>query len=366
LQVRQYAERRLAPDVRAPAREPRGTPISASSKKNYRLGVLYSVVTAFLLATQHPFSAIAAKKLSTAQFIGVTQFALLASVPLLLLSPATRSDMYKLASDPANWWKLLALFAIGVAGLVSYNYGLSMAHPIIIAAVLNLSPFWAALVALIVSRKAIPVSPLVFFVCLLVAFIGALVVAWSQSEKGESSSFQAIEQAALHGSWIYAVPVPIFFALSGTLVGKWFAKFEEAATVAVMFVLSAAILIPAALAMSYLRAETFADPADVPAIALLLIGTLIAAAAGRVVYQMALTATANDNGFVSMFLLLVPALTCLLSIPMSWWIPDLKFIAGPTFFLGLALIAAPLLAFSIQSTRVTSRQGAAAPAPAAE
>ena len=168
----------------------------------------------------------------------------------------------------------------------------------------------------------------------------------------------------LHGSWIYAVPVPIFFALSGTLVGKWFAKFEETATVAVMFVLSAAILIPAALAMSYWRSETFADPADMPAIALLLIGTLIAAAAGRVVYQMALTAHGNDNGFVSMFLLLVPALTCLLSIPMSWWIPDLKFVAGPTFFLGLALIAAPLLAFSIQSTRTSSRESSAPPVPA--
>jgi hypothetical protein len=193
------------------------------------------------------------------------------------------------------------------------------------------------------------------------------VVAWSQSEKGESSSLQAIEQAALHGSWIYAVPVPIFYALSGTLVGKWFAKFDDAATVSIMFILSAVILIPAALAMSYWRSETLADPADPPAIALLLIGTLIAAAAGRVVYQMALTATANDNGFVSMFLLLVPALTCLLSIPMSWWIPDLNFIAGPTFFLGLALIAAPLLAFSIQSTRgVNKSESVAASAAAAE
>jgi len=59
--------------------------------------------------------------------------------------------------------KITDLFAIGVAGVVSYDYGLSDAHPIIIAAILDLSPFWAALVALIISRKAIPVSPLIFF-----------------------------------------------------------------------------------------------------------------------------------------------------------------------------------------------------------
>jgi hypothetical protein len=97
-----------------------------------------------------------------------------------------------------------------------------------------------------------------------------------------------------------------------------------------------------------------------PAISLLLIGTLVAAAAGRVVYQMALTATNNDNGFVTMFLLLAPAITCLLSIPMSWWLPDLNFIAGPMFFLGLSLIAAPLLVFSFQSWRSANAKKSAA------
>ena len=73
-----------------------------------------------------------------------------------------------------------------------------------------------------------------------------------------------------------------------------------------------------------LRSESYTNAADLPAITLLLLGTVLAAVAGRVVYQMALTATNNDNGFVSMFLLLGPAVTCLVSIPMSWWISELN------------------------------------------
>lgn len=323
-------------------------------RRNYRLGALYSVFTALLLSTQHPFSAVAARKLSTAQFVCVTQFALLASVPLLLLSPTARRDFCAIAGNIANLGKLLALFVVGVAGLVSYNIGLSNAHPVIIAAVLDLSPFWAALVALLVSRKSIPVSPLIFFACLSIAFIGAMTVAWSQTDEPGGSSIEALRRSLFQGSWIYAIPVPVFFALSGTLVGQWFSKFDESASVAVMFTLSALILIPGALYISHLRSESLTDPAKLPAVALLLIGTLIAAAAGRVVYQMALTATSNDNGFVSMFLLLVPAITCLLSVPMSWWIPDLRFVAGPMFFIGLFLIAAPLLIFSARSWRSTN------------
>jgi drug/metabolite transporter (DMT)-like permease len=290
----------------------------------------------------------------------VTQFALLCSVPLLLLSSATRRDVWLIVTDGSNLGKLLLLFVIGLAGLVSYNYGLSNAHPILIAAILDLSPFWAALVALVVSRKSIPISPIIFSSCLVVAFSGAMIVAWSQTEDTGSVSIKALEQATLRGTWIYALPLPIFFALSGTLVGKWFSKFEESASVAVMFVVSAAILIPSALFVSHLRSESLTNPAELPAISLLLIGTLVAAAAGRVVYQMALTATNNDNGFVSMFLLLTPAITCLLSIPMSWWLPDLNFIAGPIFFLGLSLIAAPLLAFSFQSWRSANATKSAA------
>jgi hypothetical protein len=78
---------------------------------------------------------------------------------------------------------------------------------------------------------------------------------------------------------------------------------------------------------------------------------MIAAVAGRVLYQISLTVTDNDNGFVTMFFLLVPALTALISLPLSLWLPDLHFAAGPMFFFGLLVIAASLLLFSIKSWR---------------
>ena len=83
----------------------------------------------------------------------------------------------------------------------------------------------------------------------------------------------------------------------------------------------------------------------------MIVGTIIAASVGRVFYQVALTATGGDNGFVAMFLNLVPALTALISLVMSWWIADLHFVADPAFFAGLALIAAALAQFSLKSYR---------------
>jgi hypothetical protein len=50
-----------------------------------------------------------------------------------------------------------------------------------------------------------------------------------------------------------------------------------------------------------------------------------------------------------MFFLLVPALSCLITIPLSWAIPDLSFSAGPMFILGLVLITLPLLFFLRES-----------------
>ena len=58
---------------------------------------------------------------------------------------------------------------------------------------------------------------------------------------------------------------------------------------------------------------------------LLLIGTLAAGAASRVLYQIALTATDNDNEFV--FFLFVPGLSSLISFVLSSWISDLHFTA---------------------------------------
>jgi hypothetical protein len=83
----------------------------------------------------------------------------------------------------------------------------------------------------------------------------------------------------------------------------------------------------------------------------MIIGTIVAASIGRVLYQISLSVTDNDNGFVTMFFLLVPALTSLISLPLSWWIPDLHFVAGPMFFAGLLAIAGSLLLFSLKSWR---------------
>ena len=35
-----------------------------------------------------------------------------------------------------------------------------------------------------------------------------------------------IIESMLHSRWSYAIPMPIFFALSGNLVGKWFSEFD--------------------------------------------------------------------------------------------------------------------------------------------
>jgi hypothetical protein len=94
---------------------------------------------------------------------------------------------------------------------------------------------------------------------------------------------------------------------------------------------------------------------DPEAIILMIVGTIIAASVGRVFYQIALTATGGDNGFVTMFLNLVPGLTALISLVMSWWIADLHFAADPLFFVGLALVAASLLLFSLKSWQMPPR-----------
>jgi drug/metabolite transporter (DMT)-like permease len=317
----------------------------ALSNANYRMGILYSLCTAVLLATQEPFSALAAKHLSSPYFICLTQTALLLSVPMLTLSAPSRRDFIALLSNWKNMRKLAVLFLIGLCGLVLYNVGLSNAHPIIIAAILNLSPFWAAIVAKVVTRTPIPVSPPIFYGCFLVAVVGAMIISWNQIGSSTSVLSDLIKSMA-HSSWMFAIPIPIFYALSGTLVGKWFRDLDESATIAANFIFSASILIPITLIIGYMHPALSAGGQKESAALLLLIGTL---AAGRVLYQVALTTMNNDNGFVTMFFLLVPGLSSLVSLPLSRWIADLRFVAGPMFFVGLAVIAGSLLIFSMKS-----------------
>jgi hypothetical protein len=90
---------------------------------------------------------------------------------------------------------------------------------------------------------------------------------------------------------------------------------------------------------------------------LMIFGTIVAASLGRVMYQIALTVTGGDNGFVTMFLNLVPALTALISLALSHWIADLHFVIDPMFFLGSAVIAASLALFSLKSWSEPARRG---------
>ena len=324
---------------------------AASSRRHYRLGAVYSAATAALLAAQEPFSALAAKRLSPALFACLTQAALLASVPLLLAHAGSRRDFIAIFRDRGNYWRLGVLFAVGLAGLLFYNASLANAHPIIVAAVLNLSPLWAAAVARLISKKPLPVSAGVFFGCLAAAFVGAMAIAWSQMDAPTQPSPGDLVKALLQTTWIFAIPIPILYALSGTLVGEWFATYDDAAAIAANFVASGIILVPACLILLSGQPDPVWQGQTAAAMGLLLIGTLASAAGGRVLYQVALTVTQNDNAFVTMFFLLVPGLTALVAIPLSWWIPDLKFSAGPLFFVGLLLVAVPLLFFSVKAWR---------------
>jgi drug/metabolite transporter (DMT)-like permease len=310
---------------------------------------LYAVATALLLALQPPFSAPAARNLTSMDFIGFTQCALLFSVPLLIARADTRRDFAAIFMDVRNLPKLAAVFLVGTAGLILYDIGLSSAHPIISAAILNLTPFWAALVALVVSRRGVGVPPAVFLACFLVAFCGAMTIAWSQIDADSKILVNEVIHNAIHSKWIYALPAPIFFALNGTLVFKWFSDFDESAAIAANFVVSSLFLIPIAVATSNFGAQVSEQSAL--AILLLLFGTLASSAAGRVFYQTALTATKNDNGYVTMFFLLTPVLTPLISFPLSRWIPDLQFIAQPLFFIGMALVTVSLFWFMLTTWR---------------
>ncbi len=181
-----------------------------------------------------------------------------------------------------------------------------------------------------------------------------MAVAWSQLDEANRPTMGQLAENFLHGSWVYAIPIPLASALGGTLIGKWFAKYEESAAVAVQFFVANVLLIPSTVFILYQRSELRFD-GQVAAIVLMIVGTIIAASVGRVFYQIALTVTGNDNGFVTMFFNLVPALTALISLILSWWIVDLHFAADPLFFIGLALIAASLLLFSLKAWRQPPR-----------
>jgi len=128
-----------------------------------------------------------------------------------------------------------------------------------------------------------------------------MAVAVSQIDKTNAALFRDLDDYLQQIRWVYAIPIPIVFALSGSLVGKWFSRFDEAATVSAMFVVPSVLLIPSIVLIAYLHSSFTMSAQNFPAIVLLVLGTLAAASIGRVLYQLALTATNNDNGFVTMF-----------------------------------------------------------------
>ena len=317
---------------------------------DYRLGTFYALATAVLVSFQEPFSALAARSLSSLDFMAFTQLALLFSIPLLILRVDSRRDFAAIVFGVRNWPKLGVIFLVGAAGLTLYDVGLSSTHPIITAAVLNFSPFWATLIAFIVSRRSISAPPLAFFACFLVGFCGAMMIAWSQIDVDSRIPVRDVIESFIHSKWIYALPMPAFFALNGTLVYKWFSDFDESAAIAANFVVSSLILIPLAVETSDFGRASHVSQQSAVAILLLLVGTLAASAAGRVCYQMALTATKDDNGYVTMFFLLIPAFSALISLMLSRWIPGLQFAPRPMFFIGMGLVTIPLFLLSLTTS----------------
>ena len=302
--------------------------------RNTAAGAVFALAAAALMATQDPLSGPAAKALSGVQFVMVTQFALLAATPLLLLESEARRDFVVILSTGRDRWRLAALTALGLAGLALYNLCLSGAHPVVITAILNLSPFWASLAAWLILRVRPPVGTGVFAAALAGAFAGGLVVALSQS---------AVSGGLLKGTWYFAIPVPFFTALSATLVGYWFKDYKQSAAVAAALFAPPLVLLP--LGAIYLGFQPNGFAFDWAPAALLVGGTILASAFGRFTYQLALQATKGDNGFVTMFFLLAPALSGLYSWALSPFVKTLAFHPDALYFVGLAVTAASLLFF---------------------
>jgi drug/metabolite transporter (DMT)-like permease len=265
-------------------------------------GALYALATAALLATQAPLSLLGAKRLGAAEFISVTELVLLLCVPFMLRTQRSREHFRGLISSVSNLGKFGVLLLIGLIGIVLYALGLGRGHPIVISAVLNLDPFWAAIIAYLIAGKKIPTSLWTFTLCLAVAFVGAMLLAISQADT-PSLSLEIFDSGSLLAAGL-ALPVPVLWALSGSLVGKWFADVDESACIAVTFITAAAVVVPVTLAVAYAQSGLTIKTDILPAIALLAAGTILATGVGRVLYQKALTVTDNNNGFVSIFFLL--------------------------------------------------------------
>ena len=318
----------------APAKSARGGIPAAA--------VMFSVATAALLAAQDPLTGPAAQKLTAIQFVLVTQVALAFASTFLLFKSEARRDFAKLITSRRGALRLFALTMLGLCGLALYNLGLRHAHPVVISAILNLSPFWAALVARYFAGVGIPAGVAAFAIALATAFAGAMLVAYSQM-RPEDISGKGIAQIFGQGSWYFAIPIPLFTSLSGTLIGLWFKDYREPASIAAALLAPAIVLIP--VCSLYLWFQPHGFSLDWRAAGLLAAGAIAAAGIGRLFYQLALSKTDGDNGFVTMFSLLGPGLAAVYSWLLSYWIAGLRFQANATYLIGLAVTAGALFYF---------------------
>jgi hypothetical protein len=141
-----------------------------------------------------------------------------------------------------------------------------------------------------------PVSPFVFFACLVAAFVGAMAMAWSQAKDDSGLSLRAADpdihgfERLPHGEVV----------LESERVRR--DRREHSCR----------------LHCPHTRDCDSPDRAGEPIFAnlkvtlLMVAGIILADAIGRVFYQKALNLTDDDNGFVTMFQNLEPAIAALI------------------------------------------------------
>ena len=130
--------------------------ISRAGPKDYRLGTSEAAIAT---AAPHvvPSAVFRArgKDARLSRFYGVHAARPSIFHPLLILRADSRRDFVAIVFRRKKLAQACRYFPGRSAGLKLYDIGLSSTHPIITAAVLNLSPFWAALIAAIVSKRSI-------------------------------------------------------------------------------------------------------------------------------------------------------------------------------------------------------------------
>ena len=217
----------------------------SGSPINYRLGSLYAVITACLYATQEPFSFPAARHLNTLQFVCLTQIALLVSIPLLTAAPGQsprlgrlvpKTRQLRLSGGHLRHRAMRPLVVQLRPQPRSPDHHFRDPEPLAVLGgagrarhLASADPDFAGDLFRLLRRRASSArwrSP------------GA------SSATPTSRRSSELADDFLHGSWVYAIPIPLCSALGGTLVGKWFGKYNKSAAIAANFLFANVILIP--------------------------------------------------------------------------------------------------------------------------